>query len=111
AEDGIRDLIVTGVQTCALPIWATPSNKCLQPAAAGAICLDTGRCRTVVLRLGTRPVRVERTWRRDSLRTAGMCGYHGQRHHRSEAPGVLAPVPSSIVNDHSTRAESTTTSK
>src|SRR3989440_11437194 len=23
AEDGIRDLIVTGVQTCALPIWMT----------------------------------------------------------------------------------------
>src|SRR3989339_1361574 len=23
AEDGIRDLIVTGVQTCALPIWPT----------------------------------------------------------------------------------------
>src|SRR5690349_23862272 len=23
AEDGIRDLYVTGVQTCALPIWAT----------------------------------------------------------------------------------------
>src|SRR3989440_7513859 len=22
AEDGIRDLIVTGVQTCALPIWS-----------------------------------------------------------------------------------------
>src|SRR5256886_17419342 len=29
AEDGIRDLTVTGVQTCALPIW-------LQPAAAGS---------------------------------------------------------------------------
>src|SRR5206468_7494130 len=27
AEDGIRDLIVTGVQTCALPIW--PSFKTL----------------------------------------------------------------------------------
>src|SRR2546428_6158285 len=29
AEDGIRDLIVTGVQTCALPIfapWTTPRN-------------------------------------------------------------------------------------
>src|SRR2546430_6901397 len=30
AEDGIRDLTVTGVQTCALPIWAretrSPSN-------------------------------------------------------------------------------------
>src|SRR5256886_4893732 len=24
AEDGIRDLTVTGVQTCALPIWALP---------------------------------------------------------------------------------------
>src|SRR5574340_1522635 len=23
AEDGIRDLLVTGVQTCALPIWGT----------------------------------------------------------------------------------------
>src|SRR3989440_7104089 len=29
AEDGIRDLIVTGVQTCALPIFSTPN---------GAIC-------------------------------------------------------------------------
>src|SRR5256885_6488930 len=25
AEDGIRDYKVTGVQTCALPIWTTPS--------------------------------------------------------------------------------------
>src|SRR5205085_7523585 len=24
AEDGIRDLTVTGVQTCALPIWGSP---------------------------------------------------------------------------------------
>src|SRR3712207_8946655 len=24
AEDGIRDIGVTGVQTCALPIWITP---------------------------------------------------------------------------------------
>src|SRR2546421_9488600 len=30
AEDGIRDLIVTGVQTCALPIFAeTPVADCL----------------------------------------------------------------------------------
>src|SRR2546425_2814450 len=26
AEDGIRDKLVTGVQTCALPIWFTPSS-------------------------------------------------------------------------------------
>src|SRR5205823_10737388 len=25
AEDGIRDKLVTGVQTCALPIWWSPS--------------------------------------------------------------------------------------
>src|SRR2546427_348346 len=25
AEDGIRDLTVTGVQTCALPIWIDPA--------------------------------------------------------------------------------------
>src|SRR5256886_5072017 len=27
AEDGIRDLTVTGVQTCALPICAPPTNE------------------------------------------------------------------------------------
>src|SRR5256886_4224294 len=27
AEDGIRDLTVTGVQTCALPIWFTESPQ------------------------------------------------------------------------------------
>src|SRR3712207_7406470 len=28
AEDGIRDIGVTGVQTCALPIWACSSEAC-----------------------------------------------------------------------------------
>src|SRR5438046_4793770 len=27
AEDGIRDWSVTGVQTCALPIWASPTRR------------------------------------------------------------------------------------
>src|SRR2546428_11876668 len=36
AEDGIRDLIVTGVQTCALPIWpATPSTAVASTAPGG----------------------------------------------------------------------------
>src|SRR2546430_6812039 len=34
AEDGIRDLTVTGVQTCALPIFGPPL---LMPAAAAAL--------------------------------------------------------------------------
>src|SRR2546430_16269952 len=33
AEDGIRDLTVTGVQTCALPI--STSRKCSAPGTAG----------------------------------------------------------------------------
>src|SRR5216683_4743588 len=33
AEDGIRDLIVTGVQTCALPILGLPAeSSCARPA-------------------------------------------------------------------------------
>src|SRR5206468_9944062 len=32
AEDGIRDLIVTGVQTCALPIWTQPVYECRERA-------------------------------------------------------------------------------
>src|SRR3989475_5646917 len=36
AEDGIRDLTVTGVQTCALPIWRPPGleRRAPRPAAA-----------------------------------------------------------------------------
>src|SRR2546428_7892497 len=42
AEDGIRDLIVTGVQTCALPISDTYNHKIkrLDPR--------TGECRTLL---------------------------------------------------------------
>src|SRR2546430_10376917 len=29
AEDGIRDLTVTGVQTCALPIWKPGTPRCV----------------------------------------------------------------------------------
>src|SRR2546430_8448467 len=34
AEDGIRDLTVTGVQTCALPIWREPLVSALQDDAS-----------------------------------------------------------------------------
>src|SRR5690606_39863158 len=37
AEDGIRDFHVTGVQTCALPIWtpSRPSRPVIVPASPG----------------------------------------------------------------------------
>src|SRR5687767_15260267 len=47
AEDGIRDKLVTGVQTCALPIWTgppalPPARSCPLSSAAGGPVLDGG---------------------------------------------------------------------
>src|SRR5207245_5438988 len=47
ADDGIRDATVTGVQTCALPIY---------PPRAGELAVDDGRMRQVADELGDRPV-------------------------------------------------------
>src|SRR5699024_11424547 len=38
AEDGIRDRNVTGVQTCALPIWA-PSDDFSGVRSGGSVCV------------------------------------------------------------------------
>src|SRR5437762_4732905 len=50
AEDGIRDTSVTGVQTCALPIWYRPHDGCATRAdRAGRSGSEgspvAGRCR------------------------------------------------------------------
>src|SRR5204862_4056857 len=44
AEDGIRDLYVTGVQTCALPIWGFPPEFAILfgTAMAALLGLVTG---------------------------------------------------------------------
>src|SRR2546429_3324764 len=54
AEDGIRDVAVTGVQTCALPIWVTFCPEGAQALAAlrvpeldGAICTGGGEHPTI----------------------------------------------------------------
>src|SRR5205823_9231880 len=51
AEDGIRDKLVTGVQTCALPIWMCPRNVC--------ICLRAGL-------ISNCPAYLRRCWPRKS---------------------------------------------
>src|SRR5205823_6967519 len=53
AEDGIRDKLVTGVQTCALPIYVDESGLAFQigetPGAAGEILrLEIGERRGVL---------------------------------------------------------------
>src|SRR5436190_2330382 len=40
AEDGIRDHCVTGVQTCALPIWRTIRTQPLDPAVAQPVLFE-----------------------------------------------------------------------
>src|SRR2546430_4591806 len=46
AEDGIRDLTVTGVQTCALPIWLChhPSPRSRQGSGGIAPCAQARWC-------------------------------------------------------------------
>src|SRR6185312_16645931 len=43
AEDGIRDLIVTGVQTCALPIYAVHWAAEAERLGAGEVLLNSMR--------------------------------------------------------------------
>src|SRR5437763_9404441 len=43
AEDGIRDTSVTGVQTCALPIWSRPTSRTRRTDGSIA-CLSCTLC-------------------------------------------------------------------
>src|SRR2546430_8956967 len=58
AEDGIRDLTVTGVQTCALPICRRIGNTPLSPAARWSVVDGSRRaargCRAVDVGVGGR---------------------------------------------------------
>src|SRR5690606_40929478 len=65
AEDGIRDFHVTGVQTCALPIWGVeqtvdilaPEEPALARGASVQRVLDERQARSVeVLELGHREI-------------------------------------------------------
>src|SRR5690606_39779258 len=45
AEEGIRDFHVTGVQTCALPIYAHRERDALLDAGADAVVVEVGAVR------------------------------------------------------------------
>src|SRR2546430_13508135 len=58
AEDGIRDLTVTGVQTCALPISCPAATRGWRGPTGwpwAAICSGTGTAPTAGARCGTPP--------------------------------------------------------
>src|SRR3712207_8575116 len=79
AEDGIRDIGVTGVQTCALPIWLqlveharledVPEHRPLAEQGHGRVYVL--RPPTAPLELAERPVIVEDEVRRSEERRVG----------------------------------------
>src|SRR3712207_7040484 len=71
AEDGIRDIGVTGVQTCALPIWTSTS--------------PTARTGSTSCSRRSRPGRARSTswWPRSTRRCRAACG---RRRHSRPAP-------------------------
>src|SRR5206468_5505338 len=76
AEDGIRDLIVTGVQTCALPI----SAPCRRPSRCrGSSCSGTcrSRCSTPAARTTARAR--PRTRRSEERRVGKECRARRER--------------------------------
>src|SRR6266496_4557963 len=78
AEDGIRDLYVTGVQTCALPILRRHTvrvTNAIRPQTTGAVSFrrmlgSTPACRASPSPARTRPQRrLRREWRNHGLGT------------------------------------------
>src|SRR5256885_2612629 len=59
AEDGIRDYKVTGVQTCALPIWRSASE--------GLLCASTGTLTNVRRKIANTPIRFIVEWPRKQV--------------------------------------------
>src|SRR2546425_8756415 len=80
AEDGIRDKLVTGVQTCALPIFVVPRLRVRhaadggEPAAGRRARSRLNRFRRFLPRLAQMAVQVNKTRRDDQ---AGSVKYFG----------------------------------
>src|SRR2546423_7885956 len=84
AEDGIRDKLVTGVQTCALPIWSLNQRPASKPhqSATAKFAITCEKC--IVRQLRTRPVRAPST---------KACPCSDASTSRARSRGSLAPSP------------------
>src|SRR2546429_4993495 len=65
AEDGIRDVAVTGVQTCALPIWLITVIGCV--LALGGLAATVGYVRADPMEYDLRNLRNDETARKDEI--------------------------------------------
>src|SRR2546430_17494812 len=73
AEDGIRDLTVTGVQTCALPISSAAGDGAATVGAGALACAARRTRRRPWLGLAVRAGRLRRRDRRASRSSARRC--------------------------------------
>src|SRR5256885_9282688 len=82
AEDGIRDYKVTGVQTCALPIYSISLNEVISYRNHTATCFALGFSRNKTDRQqvvagakvhASRYCRVEPPWRSEERRVGKEC--------------------------------------
>src|SRR2546428_12861052 len=96
AEDGIRDLIVTGVQTCALPIWRNsamrssgtpkPPVSTLKPRRT-APSTESGLC--AVIQIGGRGVS---TGRGGLVASAGLQNLPARGDDRPRKAALMSPT-------------------
>src|SRR5690349_13638192 len=83
AEDGIRALYVTGVQTCALPIWRRLRPARARPAARRSSPRFPG-CRPAHPRAAQCVARRFSGARSEERRVGKECGFRGRRYHEEE---------------------------
>src|SRR5205823_9141535 len=91
AEDGIRDKLVTGVQTCALPIYGCSCRGSVRGATASRRRRRSGswpaRSSPPTARTRSRPSLSEPTSRTSSARASGQIGRASCREREERAAG------------------------
>src|SRR5205085_8678794 len=98
AEDGIRDLTVTGVQTCALPIWAAPRAEAARQCRRG---VPRGFCSRRRPQAGT-PSRSVPISRSEERRVGKECRFRrAQEHEKKKVTGKWrATLSSTYAKSH-----------
>src|SRR5688572_32796807 len=98
AEDGIRDLTVTGVQTCALPIYVSSVSGVKAQPTAGAYCASKAAVimfsKAVALEClrNNEPIRVNTVSPRSEERRVGKeCRSRGSPYHVKKKRHDCAP--------------------
>src|SRR2546422_2551523 len=103
AEDGIRDVAVTGVQTCALPIWARREGAGLPPRAVGRRAAARGhraRARERAHRAPRRRAHRQPGRARDAGRVPAIARHQRERHRRGHGdPRPRSRPPSALPRD------------